>query len=433
MSNKYWNEEIETMPRKQLEQFQVERLKKTVEIAMGSNFYAPILKERNITPENIKSVEDIRRFPFTTKNDLRQNYPFGLASVPLSKVVRLHSSSGTTGNPTVILHSQRDIEQWADAMARSMYTIGLRSSDIIQNTSGYGMFTGGLGIQYASERLGALTVPAGAGNSKRHVKFIMDFGTTALHCIPSYATRLAAAFQEEGINPADTTVHTLIIGAEPHSDAQRKRIEEIWGAKAYNNFGMSEMCGPGVAIECQEQNGLHIWEDNYIVEIVDPITLEPVADGEVGELVLTTLNREAMPLFRYRTRDLTRFLPGDCPCGRTHRRLARFQGRSDDMIIVKGVNIFPIQIEKILMQFPELASDYLITIETIGDNDEMTVEVELAQSTDDFALLQNLTKEISRRLKDEILLTPRVKLVGKGVIPQTDGKAVRVKDLRQNH
>jgi phenylacetate-CoA ligase len=433
MSNKYWNEEIETMPRKQLEQFQVERLKKTVEIAMGSNFYAPILKERNITPENIKSVEDIRRFPFTTKNDLRENYPFGLASVPLNKVVRLHSSSGTTGNPTAILHSQRDIEQWADAMARSMYTIGLRSSDIIQNTSGYGMFTGGLGIQYASERLGALTVPAGAGNSKRHVKFIMDFGTTALHCIPSYATRLAAAFQEEGINPADTTVHTLIIGAEPHSDAQRKRIEEIWGAKAYNNFGMSEMCGPGVAIECQEQNGLHIWEDNYIVEIVDPVTLEPVADGEVGELVLTTLNREAMPLFRYRTRDLTRFLPGDCPCGRTHRRLARFQGRSDDMIIVKGVNIFPIQIEKILMQFPELASDYLITIETVGDNDEMTIEVELAQSTDDFALLQNLTKEIARRLKDEILLTPRVKLVGKGVIPQTDGKAVRVKDLRQNH
>lgn len=433
MSNKYWNEEIETMPRKQLEQFQVERLKKTVEIAMGSKFYAPIFKVRGITPESIKSVEDIRRFPFTTKNDLRENYPFGLASLPLDKVVRLHSSSGTTGNPTVILHSQRDIEQWADAMARSMYTIGLRSSDIIQNTSGYGMFTGGLGIQYASERLGALTVPAGAGNSKRHVKFIMDFGTTALHCIPSYATRLAAAFQEEGINPAETTVRTLIIGAEPHSDAQRKRIEEIWGAKAYNNFGMSEMCGPGVAIECQEQNGLHIWEDNYIVEIVDPVTLEPVPDGEVGELVLTTLNREAMPLFRYRTRDLTRFLPGDCPCGRTHRRLARFQGRSDDMIIVKGVNIFPIQIEKILMQFPELASDYLITIETIGDNDEMTIEVELAQSTDDFALLQNLTKEISRRLKDEILLTPKVKLVGKGVIPQTDGKAVRVKDLRQNH
>lgn len=434
MNNKYWSEEIETMPRKQLEQFQAERLRKTVEIAMGSEFYAPILKQRGITPESIKSVNDINRFPFTTKNDLRSTYPFGMASVTLSKVVRLHSSSGTTGNPTVILHTQRDIDQWADAMARSMYATGLRNTDIIQNTSGYGMFTGGLGIQYASERLGALTVPAGAGNSKRHVKFIMDFGTTALHCIPSYATRLAAVFEEMGINPATgTTVKTLIIGAEPHSEAQRKRIEDIWGAKAYNNFGMSEMCGPGVAIECQEQNGMHIWEDNYIVEIVDPVTLEPVPEGELGELVLTTLNREAMPLFRYRTRDLTRILPGDCPCGRTHKRLARFQGRSDDMMIVKGVNIFPIQIEKILMEFPELASDYLITIETIEDNDEMTVDVELAQATDDFSLLQNLTKEITRRLKDEILLTPKVRLVGKGVIPQSDGKAVRVKDLRHNH
>lgn len=434
MNNKYWSEEIETMPRKQLEQFQAERLRKTVEIAMGSEFYAPILKQRGITPESIKSVSDINRFPFTTKNDLRSTYPFGMASVPLSKVVRLHSSSGTTGNPTVILHTQRDIDQWADAMARSMYATGLRNTDIIQNTSGYGMFTGGLGIQYASERLGALTVPAGAGNSKRHVKFIMDFGTTALHCIPSYATRLAAVFEEMGINPATgTTVKTLIIGAEPHSEAQRKRIEDIWGAKAYNNFGMSEMCGPGVAIECQEQNGMHIWEDNYIVEIIDPVTLEPVPEGELGELVLTTLNREAMPLFRYRTRDLTRILTGDCPCGRTHKRLARFQGRSDDMIIVKGVNIFPIQIEKILMEFPELASDYLITIETIEDNDEMTVDVELAQATDDFSLLQNLTKEITRRLKDEILLTPKVHLVGKGIIPQSEGKAVRVKDLRQNH
>ena len=433
MNSKYWNEEIETMPRKQLEKLQVERLKKTVEIAMGSKFYAPKFKELGITPESIKSVEDIKRFPFTTKNDLRATYPFGIKSIPLEKVVRLHSSSGTTGNPTVILHSKKDLDEWADAMARSMYCIGLRNTDIIQNTSGYGMFTGGLGIQYAAERLGALTVPAGAGNSKRHVKFITDFGTTALHCIPSYATRLAAAFEEEGIDPRNTTVHTLIIGAEPHSEAQRKRIEEIWGAKAYNNFGMSEMCGPGVAIECQEQNGMHIWEDNYIVEILDPETLEPVPEGELGELVLTTLNREAMPLFRYRTRDLTRILPGDCPCGRTHKRLARFQGRSDDMMIVKGVNIYPIQIEKILMQFPELASDYLITIETVGDNDVMTVEAELAQATDDFSMLQNLTKEITRRLKDEILLTPRVKLVGKGVIPQSDGKAKRVNDLRNNH
>lgn len=434
MNREYWQEEIETMPVEQLRRLQTERLKKTVEIAQKSAFYAPILKGKGITSDSVKNVEEIIRFPFTTKQDLRSNYPFGISSVPLSQVVRLHSSSGTTGNPTVVLHTSKDIEQWADAMARSMYAIGLRNEDVIQNTSGYGMFTGGLGIQNGSERLGALTVPAGAGNSMRHVKFIMDFGTTALHCIPSYATRLAAVFMEMGINPAvETNIHTLIIGAEPHSEAQRKRIEEMWGAKAYNNFGMSEMCGPGVAIECQEQLGMHIWEDNYIVEIIDPLTLEPVPEGEIGELVLTTLNRQAMPLFRYRTRDLTRILSGKCPCGRTHKRLDRFQGRSDDMIIVKGVNIFPIQIEKILMDFSELASDYMIFIETINDNDEMTIEVELAKVTDDYLSLQNLTKEITRRLKDEILLTPKVKLVSKGAIPQSEGKAVRVKDSRQNY
>lgn len=433
MNSQFWNPEIETMPRKQLEKLQVERLKKTIELAMNSSFYAPKFKELGITPDCIKTVDDIHRLPFTTKQDLRDNYPFGLASVPLEKVVRVHSSSGTTGKPTVILHSQKDIDQWADAMARSMYCIGLRNTDVIQNTSGYGMFTGGLGIQYAAERLGAMSIPAGAGNSLRHLKFIEDFGTTALHCIPSYATRLAAVIKENGVDPRDTKIHTLIIGAEPHSEAQRKRIEDLWGAKAYNNFGMSEMCGPGVAIECQEQNGMHIWEDNYIVEILNPDTLENVPDGELGELVLTTLNREAMPLFRYRTHDLTRILPGDCPCGRTHKRLDRFQGRSDDMMIVKGVNIYPIQIEKVLMQYPELASDFLITLETIEDNDEMLIEVELANATDDFAALQNLSKSISRRLKDEILLTPNVKLVGKGVIPQSDGKAVRVKDLRHNH
>jgi phenylacetate-CoA ligase len=296
------------------------------------------------------------------------------------------------------------------------------------------MFTGGLGIQYGAERLGAMTVPAAAGNSKRQIKFITDFGSTALHAIPSYATRLAAVFHEEGIDPVkDTKLTTLIIGAEPHSEEQRRRIEELLGVKAYNCFGMSEMNGPGVAFECKEQNGLHIWEDYYIAEIVDPITLEPVPDGEVGELVLTTLRREGMPLLRYRTRDLTRFLTGTCPCGRTHRRIDRFKGRSDDMLIVKGVNIFPVQVEKILMGFPELGSDYLITIETVGDNDEMTVEVELAAISDDYSSLTALTKEITRQLKDEILLTPRVRLVAPGSLPKSEGKAVRVKDMRRNH
>ena len=265
------------------------------------------------------------------------------------------------------------------------------------------------------------------------MNFISDFGTTALHAIPSYAARMYEVMQEMGIDPRrDTKLRTLIIGAEPHSEEQRRRIEDMLGVKAYNSFGMSEMCGPGVAFECQEQNGLHIWEDYYIVEIIDPDTLEPVPEGEVGELVLTTINREAMPLLRYRTRDLTRILPGECPCGRHHKRLDRMKGRSDDMIILKGVNIFPIQIETILLQFKELGSDYLITLETAESNDEMTVEVELSQLfTDDYGRLQALTREITRQLKDEILVTPRVKLVPKGALPKSEGKAVRVKDLRK--
>ena len=431
---KYWEPEYETMSRAELTALQVERLRETVRRTMASPFYEPILRERGITPESIQSLDDLRRLPFTTKDDLRSHYPFGLCAVPLEKIVRVHSSSGTTGNPTVVCHTQQDLDDWANQVARCMYMVGLRDTDVIQNTSGYGMFTGGLGIQYGAERLGAMTVPAAAGNSKRQIKFITDFGSTALHAIPSYATRLAAVFHEEGIDPVkDTKLTTLIIGAEPHSEEQRRRIEELLGVKAYNCFGMSEMNGPGVAFECKEQNGLHIWEDYYIAEVVDPVTLEPVPDGEVGELVLTTLRREGMPLLRYRTRDLTRFLTGTCPCGRTHRRIDRFKGRSDDMLIVKGVNIFPVQVEKILMGFPELGSDYLITIETVGDNDEMTVEVELAAITDDYGSLTSLTKEITRQLKDEILLTPRVRLVAPGSLPKSEGKAVRVKDMRRNH
>jgi len=295
------------------------------------------------------------------------------------------------------------------------------------------MFTGGLGFQYGAERLGMLTVPAAAGNTLRQIKFITDFGTTALHAIPSYASRLYEVMLQQGIDPRDTKLQTLLIGAEPHSEAQRKRIEEMLGVKAYNSFGMSEMCGPGVAFECPEQNGLHIWEDYYIVEIIDPDTLEPVAEGETGEMVLTTINREAMPLLRYRTRDLTRILPGKCPCGRNHIRLDRMKGRSDDMIILKGVNIFPIQVETILMKFKELSSSYLIVLDTVNNNDEMSVEVELEELfTDDYAKLQGLTKEITRQLKDELLVTPKVKLVKKDSLPKSEGKAVRVKDLR-NH
>lgn len=430
----YWQKDIETMGCDQLQELQLTRLKETVKHAANSPFYKEVFEKNGITPDSIQTLDDLRKIPFTTKNDLRSHYPFGMAAIPIQKCVRIHSSSGTTGNPTVVLHSAKDLDQWANQVARCMYMVGLRDTDVFQNTSGYGMFTGGLGFQYGAERLGALTVPAAAGNTKRQIKFITDFGTTCLHIIPSYATRLAEVMYEMGIDPRrDTKLHTVCIGAEPHSEEQRKRIEQLLGVKAYNCFGMSEMNGPGVAFECPEQNGLHIWEDYVIPEIINPQTLEPVPEGEIGELVLTTINREAMPLLRYRTRDLTRFIPGECPCGRTHRRLARFVGRSDDMIILKGVNIFPIQIEKILMNFKELGSNYLITIETVGYNDEMLIEVELSDLfTDDYSALQRLAKEVTRQLKDELLLTPRVKLVGKGSLPSAEGgKAVRVKDLRK--
>ena len=386
----YLHPKYECMSRQEIEALQLERLQATVKHCMNSPFYKKRFEEIGIKPEDIKSLDDLQKIPFTTKQDLRDTYPFGIASVPLRQCVRLHSS-------------------------------------------GYGMFTGGLGFQYGAERLGALTVPAAAGNSLRQIKFIKDFGTTAIHAIPSYVNRLYEVMQEVGVDPRrDTKLRVLAIGAEPHSEEQRKRIENMLGVKAYNSFGMSEMCGPGVGFECQEQNGLHFWEDYYIVEIVDPQTLQPVPDGEIGELVLTTLNREAMPLLRYRTRDLTRILGRTCPCGRNHVRLDRMRGRSDDMIVLRGVNIFPIQIEKILMTFPELSSNYLITLTTDNDNDNMTVEVEIAEMfTDDYGCLQSLTKSITRALKDEILLTPHVKLVPKGTLPVSEGKAVRVVDKRK--
>ncbi len=428
----YFNPEMETLTRSEIQALQLERLQKTVAHCMNSPFYRKQFQKAGIRPEDIKTLDDIRRIPMTTKQDLRDTYPFGIASIPLRDCVRLHSSSGTTGTPTVILHSQRDLEQWGNAVARCLWMVGARPEDVFQNTSGYGMFTGGLGFQYGAEKLGMLTVPAAAGNTKRQIKFMTDFGTTVVHAIPSYATRIYEIMQQEGVDPKrDTRLKILAIGAEPHSDEQRKRIENMLGVKAYNSFGMSEMCGPGVAFECQEQNGMHIWEDYYIVEVLDPNTLEPVPDGEQGELVLTTINREAMPLLRYRTRDLTRILPGECPCGRHHKRLDRMRGRTDDMIVLKGVNIFPIQIEQVLMQYKELGSNYLITLLTEESNDAMTVEVELGQEfTDDFGILQRLTNNIARALHDEILLTPHVKLLPAGTLPTSNGKAVRVVDKR---
>ena len=430
----YYHAEQETMLRAALEALQLQRLHATIRRCMTNPFYQKKFAQLGITPDDIRTLDDIRRLPMTTKEDLRENYPFGLACVPLRECTRLHSSSGTTGNPTVVLHTERDLEEWAQAVARCLWMVGSRPDDVFQNSAGYGMFTAGLGFQYGAERLGMLTVPAAAGNTTRQIKFIRDFGTTVLHAIPSYASRIYEVMRNEGVDPRkDTRLRILCIGAEPHSEEQRQRIEEQLGVKAYNSYGISEMMGPGVAFECPEQNGLHIWEDYFIVEILDPVTLEPVPEGELGELVLTTINREAMPLLRYRTRDLTRLLPGTCPCGRTHRRIARLQGRSDDMIILKGVNIFPIQIEKILLRFKQVSTDYLITLETTPSGDTMTIDVELNDLfADDYIQLVSLSKAIERQLKDEILITPKVRLVAKGTLAVSDEKkAVRVRDLRK--
>ena len=430
----YFQPEIETLSVSAIRDLQLKGLREMLQRCMQSEFYRRRFREAGVSPEDIRSLDDLQRLPFTTKEDLRENYPFGLCCVPLQECVRLHSSSGTTGNPTVVLHTRRDLDDWATAVARCLWMVGSRPDDVFQNSAGYGMFTAGLGFQYGAEKVGMLTVPAAAGNTLRQIKFIKDFGTTVLHAIPSYASRIYEVMRQEGVDPVrDTRLRVLCIGAEPHSEEQRRRIEENLHVKAYNSYGISEMMGPGVAFECPEQNGLHIWEDYFIAEIIDPVTLQPVPDGEMGELVITTLKREAMPLVRYRTRDLTRFLPGDCPCGRHHRRLARLQGRSDDMIILKGVNIFPIQIEKILLSFPELGTDYLITLENKESNDTLTVDVELKELfTDDYSKLQALEREITRRLRDEILVSPCVRIVPKGSLKVSDEKkAVRVKDLRK--
>lgn len=429
----YWEKEFETLERNKLESLQLERLRRTVNQAVQATFYKELYRRKGISVDRLTHVEAIRELPFTTKQDLREHFPYGFLSLPKQEIIRLHSSSGTTGNPTVIFHNRHDISSWANLMARSLYCAGVRDTDVFQNICGYGLFTGGLGFQYGIERLGCLSIPAGAGNSLRQIKLMQDYGTTAIHAIPSYLGRLYEVFQAEGLDPRkDTNLRLFVIGAEPHTEEQRQRIEEMFGVKAYNSFGLSEMNGPGVAFECTEQAGLHVWEDAFFIEILDPETLEPVPDGEFGELVMTTLDREAMPLIRYRTRDLTRIIPGACACGRTHARLDRITGRSDDMFIVKGCNVFPMQIEGVLLKIPEVGSDYLITLERINGVDEMIVEVEVKKDwfNGDITRLDRLSKFITHQIRDEVLAKPIVRLVEPGSIPKSEGKAVRVMDKR---
>ncbi|MCX7635429.1 MAG: phenylacetate--CoA ligase [Syntrophales bacterium] len=429
----YWERDVETMDRGQLEALQVEKLRKTIAAARRSPYYGNLFDKIGIASEDIRTLRDLERIPTTTKDDLREHWPYGFVAVPKDELVRMHSSSGTTGRATVIFHTAHDIAVWANLMARCMYMTGMRKSDVFQNMMTYGLFTGGLGFHYGAEKIGALVIPAGAGNSKRQIQLIRDFATTVIHIIPSYALHLSTVFEEMGLDPKGTTVRMAYIGAEPHSEKMRRKIEEIFGFQAFNSYGLSEMNGPGVAFECPYQNGLHIWEDNFIVEILNPDTLQPVPDGEEGELVMTTLEREGMPLLRYRTKDLTRIIPGECPCGRTHRRIDRIKGRTDDMMIIKGVNIFPIQIEKKLMEIPGVGKNFLIILEREGFSDAMTVKVEVEKQFFDGELrhLEALRRRIVEELKSDILITPKVDLVGPDTRPQSEGKAKRVIDNRQ--
>jgi len=430
----YWDKDVETMDRERLEAFQLARFKKVVKRAKRSVYYGKLFREAGLDAENISSLDVVKDIPFTSKDDLRAHWPYGFVAVPRDRLIRMHASSGTTGRAIVVFHTARDIRAWADVLARCIYMAGMRKTDVFQNMMTYGLFTGGLGFHYAAERVGALVIPAGAGNSKRQIQLMRDFETTVIHIIPSYALHLSRVFEELKVDPIrDTKLRMAFIGAEPHSEKMRRKIEEIYGFKAYNSYGLSEMNGPGVSFECPCQEGMHIWEDHYFVEIIDPKTLRSVSDGEDGELVLTSLMREGMPVVRYRTKDLTRIIPGQCACGRTHRRIDRIKGRTDDMMIIKGVNIFPIQIEKKLMEIPGVGNNFVIILEREGYDDHLTVKVEVQNEvfTGDLRPLENLRKRIVDELRADILIKPRVNLVEPGSLPSSEGKAVRVIDKRK--
>jgi phenylacetate-CoA ligase len=428
----YWNTQLETLDPAALEKLQLSRLRQTLERAAQSPFYGRRLQEAGVSAANLKSLADVRRIPFTTKDDLR-SHGLEMLTLPLTDMVRLHASSGTTGQATVIYYTRADIEAWADLVARSLYMTGMRATDVFQNMMGYGLFTGGLGFHYGAELLGALTIPIGAGNSPRQLQLMQQFKTTALHIIPSYALYLLHTFAEHGLDPRDLPLRLAFLGAEPHSEDMRRRIEEAYGLKAFNSYGLSEMNGPGVAFECPEQNGMHVWEDSFLLEVLDPNTLKPVPPGEVGELVFTNLTRQGMPLLRYRTRDLASYDDSPCACGRSFRRLSRIRGRTDDMLIIKGVNIFPLQIDKVLMAMPEVGTHYLVELSRKDFSDVMLVKVEIQQSffQEDLRYLKQLQKRITNALKSELLVTPLVELVEPNTLPRTEGKAQRVIDLRE--
>ena len=422
------------MPRQDLEQLQLERLQSTLyRVGTHVPFYRKKFADLKINYDDFKSLDDLRRLPFTVKQDLRDNYPYGLFAVPQRDIVRIHSSSGTTGLATVVGYTKNDLKNWSDLVARVLTGAGVTKDDVVQIAFGYGLFTGGFGLHYGAERIGASVIPISAGNTKRQIQIMQDFKTTALVCTPSYALIIADTMMEMGVNPNGLSLRVGLFGAEPWSEAMRHEINEKLGIRATDNYGLSEVMGPGVAGECKECNGLHIAEDHFLLEVLDPDTLEPVAPGEVGELVVTTLTKEAFPMIRYRTRDLTRLIPETCPCGRTFTRMQRIMGRTDDMLIIKGVNVFPIQIEKVLFEIEGTEPHYQIIIERIDHNDRVTVLVEVNESLffDQVRKQRGMVEHIKARLVSELGIGVNVKLVEEKTLERSLGKATRVIDKRE--
>ena len=430
----YWEALNECMPKDEREQLQLERLQATLfRVYMNVPFYRKTFDALGIDPDNFRSLDDVRRLPFTTKEDLRASYPYGMFAVPLREVVRLQASSGTTGTPTVVGYTRNDLKHWSNLVARILTAGGVTQNDIVQIAFDYGLFTGAFGFHYGAERIGASVIPISSGNTKRQLKIMQDFRTTALLCTPSYALALAEAMQESGTSLSSLSLKYGLFGAEPWSEALRTELQERLKITATDNYGLSEVMGPGVAGECLERNGLHINEDHFFVEVIHPETLDPVAPGEVGELVITTLTREAFPVIRFRTRDLTRLMPERCPCGRTLIRMEKVMGRTDDMIKFRGITVFPSQIESILCTAEGIEPHYLIEIDRKGALDEMTLLVEVSDMlfSDEIKDLQSFIERIKRDLESELGFPAEVKPVEKKSLERFDGKARRVLDRRK--
>ena len=430
----YWEVEKECMDRDELRQLQLEQLQATLSrVYMNVPFYRKKFDEIGIDPDEFRSLDDLRKLPFTLKNDLRDSYPYGLFAVPLREVVRIHASSGTTGLSTVVGYTKNDIKTWSNLVARIMTAAGVTKDDVVQIAFGYSLFTGGFGLHYGAERIGASVIPISSGNTARQIKIMQDFKSTALVCTPSYAMLIADTIREMEIDLNSLSLKYGLFGAEPWSEKMRQEIQEKLKIVATDNYGLSEVMGPGVAGECLERNGLHINEDHFLVEIINPETLEPVVPGEVGELVITTLTKEAFPVIRFRTRDLTRFMSERCPCGRTMMRMSRVMGRTDDMLIIKGVNVFPSQIETVLLAIEGTEPHYQIIIDRKGALDDVTVQVEVSESIffDEMKKQNELIRLIKNKLASDLGIGVEVKLVEKKALERSKGKAKRVIDLRK--